>query len=192
MKYLAEIKKFKDTLIKSDIRDQIAKVVWFGSTLRNRPRKESDVDVLIVGTDGNLLRDRIADILLDFQTKAEIPLELVISTIDELYPLVDPFLKNVLAYGQEVYSMPEKKLKRLAARNQLPPAQEYYDASADTFERDTSALPWTGPTMRPSLPLKDCSFSRYRTYGALMEGWPNVSVNFTSRPERSIEPTAVD
>lgn len=108
MKYLAEIKKFKDALINSDIRDQIAKVVWFEGTLRNRPWKESDVDVLIVKTDGNLLRHRIADILLDFQMKAEIPLELIISTIGELYLLVDPFLKNVLAYGQEVYSMPEK------------------------------------------------------------------------------------
>lgn len=154
MKYLAEIKKFKDALIKSDIRDQIAKVVWFGSTLRNRPKKESDVDVLIVGTDGNLLRDRIADILLDFQMKAEIPLELVISTIDELYPLVDPFLKNVLAYGQEVYSMPEKKLKRLAARNYLSLAQEYYDASEDALERGHLRLALDGAYNAAELAVK--------------------------------------
>jgi uncharacterized protein (UPF0332 family)/predicted nucleotidyltransferase len=135
MKYLAEIQKFRDALIKSDIGAQITKVVWFGSTLKKRGRKESDVDVLIVTTDGAPLRDRIADILLDFQMEAQVPLEIVTSSVDDLYPLTDPFLKNILTYGQEVYSMPARELKHSAARHYLSLAQEYYDAAEDTLQR---------------------------------------------------------
>ena len=86
MKYLAEIQKFRDALIKSDIGGQITKVVWFGSTLKKRTRRESDIDVLIVTTDGTPLQDRIADILLDFQVENRVPLEIVTSSVDELYP----------------------------------------------------------------------------------------------------------
>lgn len=134
MKYLAEIKKFRDALIKSDIGDQITKVVWFGSTLKKRTRRESDVDILIITTDGEPVQDRIADILLDFQMDTRVPLEIVISSVDELFPLTDPFLKNILAYGQEVYSMPVKDLKRSVAYHYLSLAQEFYDAAKDTIQ----------------------------------------------------------
>ncbi len=139
MKYLSEIQKFRDVLIRSDIGGQITKVVWFGSTLKKRARKESDVDLLIITTDGAPLRDKIADILVDFQMETRVPLEIVTSSVDELYPLIDPFLKNILTYGQEVYSMPARDLKYSVARHYISLAQEYYDAAEDTLER--GALP---------------------------------------------------
>ncbi len=38
MSYSAEIRKFKDALIKSDIGHEISKVVWFESTLKKKAR----------------------------------------------------------------------------------------------------------------------------------------------------------
>ncbi len=109
--YWGDIRKFRDALLKSDIGHQIAKIVWFGSTLKKKAQESSDVDLLIITGDGEMVQDRIADVLLDFQMTTRSPLEIVTSHIDELYPITDYFLKNVLTYGQEVYSMPEEDLK---------------------------------------------------------------------------------
>ena len=112
-RYLEDINTFRDSLLKSDIGRQISKIIWFGSTLKGTAREDSDVDILVITEDGEMIRDRIADVLLEFQMIRKSPLEIVTSNIDELYPITDYFLKNVLTYGQEVYSMPEKDLKRL-------------------------------------------------------------------------------
>jgi uncharacterized protein (UPF0332 family)/predicted nucleotidyltransferase len=135
MSYSAEIKKFKDALVKSDIGHEISKVVWFGSTLKKKAHRDSDVDILIVTKNGKAVQDRIADILLDFQMNNRTPLEIVTSNIDELYPIIDPFLENVLQYGQEVYSMPEKDLKLSVANHYLSLAQEFYDSANDSIQR---------------------------------------------------------
>lgn len=135
MSYSAEIKKFKDALVKSDIGQEISKVVWFGSTLKKKAHRDSDLDILIVIKDGKTIQDRIADILLDFQMNNRTPLEIITTSVDELYPIVDPFLKNILEYGQEVYSMPEKDLKRTAATHYLSLAQEFYDSAEDSIKR---------------------------------------------------------
>ncbi len=135
MNYLTEIKKFRDALIKSDIGPQITKMVWFGSTLKKTARRDSDVDLLIITKNGEGIQDRIADILLDFQMSSRCPMEIVTSSVDELYPLTDHFLKNVLTYGQEVYSMPEKNLKLSAAHHYFSLAQEFYDSANDSIQR---------------------------------------------------------
>lgn len=133
MSYSAEIKKFKDALVKSDIGHEITKVIWFGSTLKKKAHRDSDVDILIVTKDGKAIQEKIADILLDFQMNHRTPVEIVTSSVDELYPIIDPFLKNILQYGQEVYSMPEKDLKVTAASHYLSLTQEFYDAAEDSI-----------------------------------------------------------
>ena len=115
-RYLEDINSFRDSLLKSDVGRQIAKIIWFGSTLKKTAQEDSDVDILIITSDGEMVQDRIADVLLDFQMTTKSALEIVTSHIDELFPVTDYFLKNVLAYGQEVYSMPEEDLKRLRRR----------------------------------------------------------------------------
>lgn len=114
--YSGDIRKFRDALLNSDIGSQIAKIIWFGSTLKKTGQEDSDVDILIITSDGEMVQDRIADVLLDFQMTSKSALEIVTFHIDELFPVTDYFLKNVLAYGQEVYSMPEEDLKRLRRR----------------------------------------------------------------------------
>ena len=87
-RYLEDINAFRFSLLKSDIGHLIAKIIWFGSTLKRTDRKDSDVDLLIIIGDGEMVRDRIADVLLDFQMTNKSPLEIVTSNIDELYRLL--------------------------------------------------------------------------------------------------------
>ena len=154
MNYLTEIKKFRDALIKSDIGHQITKMVWFGSTLKKTAHKDSDVDILIITKDGAGVQDRIADILLDFQMRTRCPIEIVTSSVDELYPVIDHFLKNVLTYGQEVYSMPEKDLKLSAANHYLSLAQEFYDSASDSIQRGHCRLGLDGAYNSAELAVK--------------------------------------
>jgi uncharacterized protein (UPF0332 family)/predicted nucleotidyltransferase len=152
--YLADIEKFKDALVKSDIGRQIAKIIWFGSTLKKTDQEDSDVDILIIIGDGEMVRDRIADVLLDFQMTQKSPLEIVTSNIDELYPITDYFLKNVLTYGPEVYSMPEEELKLAAADHYLSLSQEYYESAKDAIERGHHRLGLDGAYNSAELAVK--------------------------------------
>jgi uncharacterized protein (UPF0332 family)/predicted nucleotidyltransferase len=151
---LEDIHSWRDLLLKSNIGHQIAKIIWFGSTLKGTARQDSDVDLLVITEDGEVIRDRIADILLDFQMTKDSPLEIVTSNIDELYPITDYFLKNVLTYGQEVYSMPEKDLKRAAANHYLSLAQEYSASAKDSIEREHYRLGVDGAYNSAELAVK--------------------------------------
>jgi len=152
--YLADIEKFKDALLKSDIGPLVVKIIWFGSTLKKTAHEDSDVDLLIITRDGDIVRDRIADVLLDFQMNTRSPVEIVTSHVDELYPLTDYFLKNVLTYGQEVYSMPEENLRLSAASHYLSLAQEYFDSAKDATERGHYRLGLDGAYNSAELAVK--------------------------------------
>jgi uncharacterized protein (UPF0332 family)/predicted nucleotidyltransferase len=154
MNYLTEIKKFRDALIKSDIGHQITKMVWFGSTLKKNAKEDSDVDILIITKNGEAVRDRIADILVDFQMNNRCPVEIVTSSIDEFYPLTDYFLKNILSYGQEVYSMPEKNLRITVAYHYLSLAQEFFDSASDSIKRGHYRLGLDGAYNSAELAVK--------------------------------------
>ncbi len=154
MNYLADIKKFKNTLVRSDIGSQITKMVWFGSSLKKKHSKESDVDILIITKNGEAVRDRIADLLLDFQMNNRLPIEIITSSIDELYPTTDYFLKNVLTYGQEVYSMPEKNLRFTAANHYLSLSQEFLDSASDSIRRGHYRLGLDGAYNAAELAVK--------------------------------------
>jgi predicted nucleotidyltransferase len=173
MSYSAEIKKFKDALVKSDIGHEITKVVWFGSTLKKKAHRDSDVDILIVTKAGKRIQDRIADILLDFQMNNRTPVEIVTSSVDDLYPIIDPFLKNILQYGQEVYSMPEKDLKVTAASHYLSLAQEFYDSAEDSIKRDFYRLGLDGAYNSAELAAK--GFLCHENIGSSRVPWGNCS-----------------
>lgn len=148
------IEKFRDALINSDIGSQILKIVWFGSTLRGNVHRDSDVDILIISADGEEVRHRIADILLDMQMETSCPMEIITSSIDELYPVSDYFLQNVLSYGKEVYSMPEEDLKLSAARHYLALAHEFLESAEDAVIRNHYRLGLDGAYNSAELAVK--------------------------------------
>lgn len=130
------VEKFRDALLATEIGNQIIKIVWFGSTLKGEAHEQSDIDILIVSTDGADFRHRIADMVLDFQMENRCPIEIVTSSVDELYPIRDYFLANVLSYGKEVYSMQEDELRFSAAVHYLSLSEEYLESAEDAIRRE--------------------------------------------------------
>ena len=153
-KIAADVEKFRDTLISSHIGNQILKIIWFGSTLKGDSQRDSDVDILIITADGEDVRREIADVLLDVQMKTRAPIEITTSSIDDLYPLSDYFLQNVLSYGKEVFSMSEEKLKISAARHYLALAQEYLQSSQDAISSNHYRLGLDGAYNAAELAVK--------------------------------------
>ena len=153
-KIAADVEKFRDTLISSHIGNQILKIIWFGSTLKGDSQRDSDVDILIITADGEDVRREIADVLLDVQMKTRAPIEITTSSIDDLYPLSDYFLQNVLSYGKEVFSMSEEKLKISAARHYLALAQEYLQSSQDAVSSNHYRLGLDGAYNAAELAVK--------------------------------------
>ncbi len=148
------IERFRNALLDSQIGNQVLKIVWFGSSLKGQSHEQSDVDILIVSTDGAELSSRIADITLDIQMENRCPIEIITASIDDLYPIHDHFLANVLAYGKEVYSMPDEDLRFSAATHYLSLAQEYLHSSEDAVTRDQLRLGLDGAYNAAELAVK--------------------------------------
>jgi len=152
--HLEAVRRLSDALTSSEIGPEIAKIVWFGSTSKGSAREDSDIDVLIVTTDGDRTRERIADILMDVQMETRAPLEIVTCHLDDLFPLVDHFLENVLSHGQEVYSMPERVSRISAASHCLALAQEYHDSAKEAISRGHYRLGLDGAYNSAELAVK--------------------------------------
>lgn len=118
------LKLFMDKLLASKVAPYIRKVILFGSFAKGTATKESDLDVLILSSDGQQVHEEIAKIVFLFQMDYKIPIEPIIEDVDEiLHPSY--FLYSVLNYGQEVYSVDKEKIKREARENLIRLAEEY-------------------------------------------------------------------
>lgn len=135
-KYLLALSAFKERLLASPGRDRIARIVAFGSVVKGTIREYSDLDVLIVTTDGRELSDLIADITLEVQMRHKVGIEPIFASIDEFFPLRSYFLFNILRYGWEIYHMPPEALKKEERRNLIHLADEYLSGARDAAERE--------------------------------------------------------
>ncbi len=119
---------FAARLLSSPVGDSIARIVLFGSVARGEARPESDVDVLVIGTDDLELLETQAshsayDMLLEGSDYVS---PLVYGLSDAAFPQTY-FLYNVLRVGKEVYQMDESQLRRNQA--------QVYERLADEFIR---------------------------------------------------------
>lgn len=105
-------------------------------------------------------------------------MEIVTSSVDELFPLIDPFLENVLTYGREVYSMPEKNLKISAAHHYLSLAQEFYDSANDSIQREHYRLGLDGAYNAAELVVKGFLILKISDLHGSQGGSLNALVNF--------------
>lgn len=187
--HLKAVHRLKDALTESDIGPEIAKIVCFGSTSKGVGREDSDIDVLIVTTDGDGMRDRIAEILLDVQMETGAPLEIVTCQVDDLFPLIDHFLKNVLSHGQEVYSMPKRGSMISAAGHYLALAQEYYDSANDAISRGHYRLGLDGAYNSAELAVKGFLVMKMAdlpgSHGGIIQRFGEAYIR-TGKVERSI------
>lgn len=129
------IDEFKERLLTGRIRDRIAKLCLFGSAAKEGVlKKNSDVDLLIVVNNGHKITEEIMDISFEFQTEYGFPIEPIICSIEELFPITDYFIYNCLNYGVEVYSVEKDRIKREGCERLKRLAQEYLEGATNAKE----------------------------------------------------------
>ncbi|MBI4673506.1 MAG: HEPN domain-containing protein [Chloroflexi bacterium] len=117
---LEALRVFVERLLASPARDQIAKIILFGSVARGEAHAESDVDVMVYGfQDLDALRDATFDASLEMGEYSGEGIESLFETIEEWLAPQDYFNYTVRRFGQEVYSVPEENLKAEEAQGLL-------------------------------------------------------------------------
>lgn len=123
---------FTARLLQSSLKDHIARIVLFGSVLDGEDQPESDVDVLVFGTD-RLRELSEACAAASFETAmqwGESVEPLVYCTDDMRFPQ-SYFLYDTLRQGKEIYRMDEEMLRRKEAEAALTLAREYLASAED-------------------------------------------------------------
>lgn len=127
------VKFFKKRLLSKSTSPYIMKIVLFGSSAKGQMRKDSDVDLLIISSNGQMARNDILDTAFELQMEYGVPLEILIEDLDDyIHPTY--FLYNVLSYGKEVFSVDKKTLKKEAEANLLKLAIEYLNGAEELFK----------------------------------------------------------
>jgi len=125
---------FKQTLLSSDVRDQIAKMVLFGSVARGDARQDSDVDVLIFGFgDLRKISKACAEASLDTGIESGEYIQPLVYSIDEFSSPQSYFLYMAERDGKEIYSMDEDDLRSREIKDYLVLAQEYFEVAEDSL-----------------------------------------------------------
>lgn len=149
------IDEFKERLLTGRIGDQIVKLCLFGSVAKEgNLKKDSDVDLLIVVNDGYKATEEIMDISFEFQTEYGFPVEPIICSIEELFPITDYFVYNCLNYGVEVYSKEKDKIKRENCKHLKRLGQEYLEAVANAKKEGFFRLAVDGAYNTAELAMK--------------------------------------
>jgi uncharacterized protein (UPF0332 family) len=121
---LLALQHFVKTLLNSPAREQIAKVVLFGSVAWGDPEPDSDVDVLVFGTRDLAAIQEICD-----NARSTVPaphsVESIVAPVSQLLVPDSYFIYSALRQGKEVYTIGEAELIRQAAENYYWLAHEY-------------------------------------------------------------------
>lgn len=107
----------------------VAKVVLFGSVAKGTATKESDVDLIVIGTcELTKLSELCAEAQLETYARYGESVEPLVYSVEELRA-AGYFLYRAIRYGKEVYSMREAELKRSEAENYLSLSEEYLEGA---------------------------------------------------------------
>jgi uncharacterized protein (UPF0332 family)/predicted nucleotidyltransferase len=128
------VKEFSERLLNSKAKDSILKVYLFGSYAKGSATKNSDIDLLVVTSDGLKVKDEIMDIAFEFQMDG-VPLEPLICPVEELFIPQDYFIYNIMKNGEEVYSMKEEEIRKASSKGLKALAEEYLDSAINAKEQ---------------------------------------------------------
>lgn len=121
---LLALQHFVKVLLNSPAREQIAKIVLFGSVAWGDPQPDSDIDVLVFGT-----RDLEAVRETCYDASSNVPaphnVESIVVPVSRLLVPDSYLIYSALRQGKEVYTMDEAELIRQAAENYYWLAHEY-------------------------------------------------------------------
>lgn len=134
--YRLAVDAFKQRLLTSPLGGRVMKIVLFGSRAKGTAREDSDLDVLVVTSNGAELSDLIAELAFEIQMEFQVGIEPVTISLDDLFPLQSYFVSNTLRSGQEVYTVPDEALKKEERRNLINLADEYLTGAEHAAENE--------------------------------------------------------
>jgi len=121
---------FLKELLKSEVRNSIARILLFGSLLKREVNEESDIDLLVVTTDSfREISNACANASFETGLATGESVEPLIRCVEEIRYPQSYFLYSILKRGREVYCMDGEELKRKEAQNYLSLSSEYLDGS---------------------------------------------------------------
>jgi uncharacterized protein (UPF0332 family)/predicted nucleotidyltransferase len=133
--------EFTHLLLASEVREEIVKIILFGSVLRGEAKEESDIDLLVIAS-GNLDKVRDASAESSFQTwlKFHQGVEPLVYCVDSMRFHSSGFLKQVFQKGKEIFSMGEDERLKKEAKDYLSLAEQYLEsAKRNLSEKDFRA-----------------------------------------------------
>jgi predicted nucleotidyltransferase len=129
------ITEFKEFLLNSFKEGTIAKIIIFGSHTKGEATPYSDIDILVVISDGFKVEKNLLDRVYEFMVEHNVPIEVVTASVTELLLSPDYFLYNVIRKGEEVYSMRKEEIKIIALNDLRNLAEEYYESAKEVLSR---------------------------------------------------------
>ena len=145
---------FADRLSETPCSGQVMKIIHFGSHAKGSATSDSDVDILVISSGDGALADVVADVSFRIQSDNGIPIEALIVDLDEVFPIRDYFILNVLRTGMEVYSVSEEDIKREARSHLLLLAEEYLKGAEDSLDAGNIRLALDGAYNAAELAVK--------------------------------------
>jgi len=125
---------FINYLMRSSIKDYIAKIILFGSLVKGNPKEESDIDLLVLATDR---LDEVSEISAEASLWTGIEMnedvESLIYCLDQIRYPHSYFIYKVIKDGKEVYKMDEKTLLMEEVRGYLNLAKDYLESDVPEF-----------------------------------------------------------
>lgn len=129
------LSRLKEHLLSGEGGENIARIILFGSQATGTAGPDSDIDILIATLDGREVERAILDRAYDFALAEQAPIEIVFSSVHDLFPPRDYFLYHVTRHGVEVYSMDVGEMKRAMAEDLARLAEEYLESACEVLER---------------------------------------------------------
>ncbi len=132
---------FAARLLNGPAGESVARIVLFGSVARGQTRPESDVDVLVIGTDSLASLSRA---LAHASAEAVIDSGELVAPIGygatHLFVPTSYFVWAALDEGREIYAMKEATLRRRTAAGLLRKARRLLRQSEDSLAQDNYEL----------------------------------------------------
>lgn len=107
-----EIKKIREALLPVFKKNNVTKVVLFGSLSRGSQTKRSDLDLMIITRTDKRFFERYDQFEIIHDIVNDRSVDLLIYTADELSRISHrPFIKQILSEGETIYESGEKSAR---------------------------------------------------------------------------------
>ena len=129
------IREFKNRLLQSKVKEKIAKILLFGSVLREEAKEDSDIDLIIITVDGaREVEEMCSDIAYQIMSERGDIIMPMTHSIEELFYPKSYFFYFNQKTGKEIYTMEGDEIKSREINNYLELSMEYLQGAKRCLE----------------------------------------------------------